>query len=61
LHIHNNEATTSIYVGNSEVTTENGLRLESKDSLELFMNAGESIYVISTSNNHLITWLKQEF
>ena len=61
LHIHNNEATTSIYVGNSEVTTENGLRLESKDSLELFMNAGESVYVISTSNNHLITWLKQEF
>ena len=61
LHIHNNEATISIYVGNSEVTTDNGLRLESKDSLELFMNPGESIYVISTSNNHLITWLKQEF
>ena len=61
LHIHNNEATTSVYVGNSEVTTQNGLRLESKDNLELFMNPGESIYVISTSNNHLITWLKQEF
>jgi len=61
LHIHNNEATNAIYVGNSEVTTSNGLRLESKDSLELLMNPGESIFVISTSNNHLITWLKQDF
>jgi len=61
LHIHNNEATTAIYVGNSEVTASNGLRLEAKDSLELLMNPGESLFVISTSNNHLITWLKQEF
>jgi hypothetical protein len=40
--IHNNEGTTTLYVGNADVTVDNGLRLEAKDSLEIQMNAGES-------------------
>jgi hypothetical protein len=61
LHIHNNEATTTLYVGNENVTVDDGLRLESKDNLEIQMNPGESIYIVSTSNNHNVSWLKQEF
>jgi hypothetical protein len=61
LHIHNNEATTTLYVGNADVTVNNGLRLEAKDSLEIQMNAAESIFIISSSNNHNVSWLKQEF
>jgi hypothetical protein len=61
LHIHNNEATTTLYVGNQDVTVDNGLRLESKDSLEIQMNAGETIFIVSTSNNHNVSWLKQDF
>ena len=61
LHIHNNEATTVLYVGNESVTVNNGFRLESKDSLEIQMNPGESIYIVSTSNNHDVSWLRQDF
>lgn len=61
LHIHNNEASTTLYVGNESVTTANGLRLESKDSLEIQMNPGESIYIVSTSENHDVSWLRQDF
>jgi hypothetical protein len=61
LHIHNNESTLTLYVGGSDVTTSNGLRLESKDSLEIQMNPGESIYIVSTSNNHDVSWLRQDF
>ena len=61
LHIHNNEATTTLYVGNASVTVDDGLRLEAKDSLEIQMNPGESIFIVSTSNNHDVSWLKQEF
>lgn len=60
LHIHNNEATTTLYVGNQDVTIDNGLRLESKDSLEIQMNPGESIYIVSTTNNHDVSWLRQD-
>ena len=61
LHIHNNESTLTLYVGGSDVTTSNGLRLEAKDSLEIQMNPGESIYIVSTSNNHDVSWLRQDF
>ena len=61
LHIHNNEATTTLYVGGANLTTSNGLRLESKDSLEMQMNPGESIFIVSTSNNHDVSWLRQDF
>jgi hypothetical protein len=61
LHIHNNEATLTLYVGGADLTTSNGLRLEAKDSLEMQMNPGESIFIISTSNNHDVSWLRQDF
>jgi hypothetical protein len=59
LHIHNMDNTNSIYLGNEGVTTSNGLQLVKLDSIELVMNPGESLYAISSSGSHLISWLRQ--
>ena len=59
LHIHNMDNTNSIYLGNEDVTTANGLQLVKLDSIELTMNPGESLYAISSSGSHSISWLRQ--
>jgi hypothetical protein len=59
LHIHNNDNTNDLFIGNASVTTSNGLRLMKLDSLELIMNPGESVYAISASGSHAASWLRQ--
>jgi hypothetical protein len=59
LHIHNNDNTTTLYLGNSSVTTSTGLQLLKLDSTELELNPGETLYAISSSGSHLISWLRQ--
>jgi hypothetical protein len=59
LHIHNMDNTNSIYLGNEGVTTANGLQLLKLDSIELVMNPGESLYAVSSSGTHTISWLRQ--
>jgi hypothetical protein len=59
LHIHNMDNTNSIYLGNEGVTTANGLQLVKLDSIELVMNPGESLYAVSSSGTHTISWLRQ--
>ncbi len=59
LHIHNMDNTNNIYLGGQDVTTANGLQLVKLDSIELILNAGESLYAISSSGSHLISWLRQ--
>ena len=59
LHIHNNDNTSTLYLGGSSVTTSTGLQLLKLDSIELELNAGESLYAISGSGSHLISWLRQ--
>lgn len=59
LHIHNNDNTNTLYLGGSSVTTSTGLQLLKLDSIELQINPGESLYAISSSGSHLISWLRQ--
>jgi hypothetical protein len=59
LHIHNNDNTNDLFIGNASVTTSNGLRLMKLDSLELIMNPGESVYAISAGGSHAASWLRQ--
>jgi len=62
LHLNNNSATTVLYVGgDSGVTVSTGLKLAANDSMDLMMNANDSLWVISSSNNHDISWLKQVY
>jgi len=59
LHIHNNDNTADLFLGNDSVTTSNGLRLPKLDSIELTLNAGESLYAISAAGSHAVSWLRQ--
>ena len=59
LHVHNNDNTDSVFLGNETVTTSTGLQLLKLDSIELTLNAGESLYAVSTSGSHTISWLRQ--
>jgi hypothetical protein len=59
LHIHNMDNTKTLYIGNNSVTISNGLALQKLDSVELTLNAGESLYAISETGTHTISWLRQ--
>lgn len=59
LHIHNNDNTNNIYLGNGSVTTTTGLELTKLDSMEITLNPGEELYAVSASTGHVISWLKQ--
>jgi len=59
LHIHNNSATTALYVGgDSSVSSSTGLQLQAQDNMELELNPGDTLWVISTTNNHPVSWMK---
>jgi hypothetical protein len=58
LHIHNNDNQINLYLGGGDVTTSNGLILEKSDSTEIMVSPGDSVWVVSSSGNHLISWLK---
>lgn len=59
LHIHNNDNTDTLYVGNENVTVANGLGLPKLDSLELECYPLETVWVVSSKSNHNISYLKQ--
>lgn len=59
LHLHNEDNTDAIYLGNASVTTSNGLALQKLDSIELTINPLEALYAVSTKAGHIISWLKQ--
>jgi hypothetical protein len=59
LHIHNNSATTALYVGgDSSVSSSTGLQLQAQDNMELELNPGDMLWVVSTTNNHPVSWMK---
>lgn len=59
IHIHNHDQTDALYIGNGDVTVLNGLRLGKEDHLELVMNPGETLHVVSTKAGHTMSYLKQ--
>lgn len=59
IHIHNHDQTDALYLGNGDVTTSNGLMLMKQDSIDLQMNPGETLHVISTKTGHVMSYLKQ--
>jgi hypothetical protein len=59
LHIHNMDNTDAVYIGNETVTTANGFSLFKEDSIELQCYPNEHIFVVSSKNNHSISFLKQ--
>ena len=59
LHVHNNDNSADLYLGNGSVTSSTGLRLMKLDSIELVINPGEALYAVSASGSHAVSWLKQ--
>jgi hypothetical protein len=60
LHIHNNDNTDAVYLGGSDVTTSNGLKLVKEDSLEITLHQANTIYCVSTKSGHVVSWIAQK-
>jgi hypothetical protein len=60
MHIHNNDNTDAVYIGGSDVTTSNGLKLLKEDSIEITLHQANQIYCISTKSGHIVSWIAQK-
>jgi hypothetical protein len=58
LKVHNLDATKQLFIGGANVTTANGYVLDKGEQLDFTLPAGESIFMISSGNNHQISWMK---
>jgi len=60
LHVHNADNQENLYLGGPDVSITNGLVLPKLDSNEFLMSPGDSLWVVSNTTDHLVTWLKQD-
>jgi hypothetical protein len=58
LKIHNNESTKTLHAGNSNVTIANGYPIDKLSSIEVKLPPGESIFMVSESGSHSVSWLR---
>lgn len=59
LTIHNNDNTKVLYLGGSDVTASNGLQLLKEETIQIELGPNESLYAISSSGSHVISFLRQ--
>jgi len=57
LHIHNDDNTDTLFVGDASVTSANGLRLVKLESMTLLMRPADRLFVVSTKSGHSLSWL----
>jgi hypothetical protein len=57
--VHNNDNSTNIWIGGSNVTSSNGLLLLKEQSYQFELMPLEQIYAVSTKTGHVISWMKQ--
>lgn len=60
MHIHNNDNTDAVYIGGSDVTTSNGLKLLKEDSIEITLHQANQIYCVSAKSGHVVSWIAQK-
>jgi hypothetical protein len=58
IHLHNGSATNNIFLGGSDVTASTGMELHSHETKILEMMPGDTLYAISSSGSHLMSWMK---
>lgn len=58
IHIRNNDSTKTLYIGNSNVTTANGLPVDKQATIEFDLPAGEQLHMISSDTGHSVSWLR---
>ena len=59
VHIHNNDNTNNLLVGNADLTSLNGLVLPKLDSIEFVLNPMEVVYLLSSSGTINASYLVQ--
>jgi len=59
LTVHNNDNTKVLYLGGSAVSTTNGLKLLKEETIQIDLAPNESLYAISASGSHVISFLRQ--
>lgn len=60
LRIHNMSNTQNLFLGGGDVTASNGLELHSHESFEIIVSPNEQIFVVASSGNHDVSWLRMD-
>lgn len=58
IYIRNNDSTKTLYIGNSVVTTSNGLPIDKLSTQSFNLPAGEQLHMISSDAGHNVSWLR---
>lgn len=58
IKIRNNDSTKELFIGNSGVSTANGLPIDKLSTQEFKLPPGESLYMVSSGNGHSVSWLR---
>lgn len=59
IHIHNMDNTDAVYIGNGNVSVDNGLVVQKLESVVLDCYPSETIFAVSSKAGHRISWLRQ--
>ena len=59
LFIHNNDNTSSVYLGGSAVTTSTGLLLDKGVMIQLTVSPTDLLYAVSSQTGHIISWMTE--
>jgi hypothetical protein len=57
--VHNNDNTKALFLGNQSVTVATGLRLVKESTIQFDLYPNESVYAVSDSGSHTVSWLRQ--
>lgn len=58
IYIRNNDSTKTLYLGNSDVTTANGLPIDKLSTQNFALPAGGQLHMVSSDTGHNISWLR---
>ena len=60
LYIHNDDNTKDLFIGDRNVTANNGYKLLKLESVAIDLPPLNDVFVISDGNAHTISWLRVE-
>lgn len=58
LHVHNEDSTKTLYIGNGTVTVLNGFGVDKNSVQQFTLFPGQSLWMVSESAGHTVSWLR---
>ena len=58
--VHNSESGQQVFLGGSDVTTSNGIHLDGKETRQITLNPGESLYGVSTGSRDISVMIQKQ-